>query len=167
MADEKEMALSKSVFDALNSHLRDDIGLKFRTSERGDDYVIDFIMNGDDIPMQFYVIVNTGKQALMIHSPQPVHFSKEQFGEAGIVLNAINYRLACGSFQLDISDGTVVFCMSTLFAGSLISNEVFDQMIAMAVHTVDDFNDKLMMLSKGMIEKEKIIVDMLHYDVDL
>ena len=40
-------------------------------------------------------------------------------------------------------------------------------MIAMAVYTVDDFNDKLMMLSKGMIEKEKIIVDMLHYDVDL
>ena len=147
---------AKVVFDSLVAHLHK-IKLNFAQEEADDRYVIRFNMSGDDIPMRFFLYVNTDKQIITLHSPQPVTFSADKIDLACKAICAINYRLTDGDFQIDVRDGEVLFNMSNCYAGSLISGDVFDYMLGMSINIVDEFNDKLLMLSKGMIGLDAIM----------
>jgi hypothetical protein len=147
---------AKAVFDSLVAHLNK-INLKFAQEELEDRFVIRFNMSGDDIPMRFFLYVNPDKQIITLHSPQPVKFPADKLDLACKAICAINYRLSDGDFQIDVRDGEVLFNMSNCYAGSLISGDVFDYMLGMSINIVDEFNDKLLMLSKGMIGLDAIM----------
>lgn len=147
---------AKVVFDSLVAHLNK-IKLNFAQEEKDDSYVIRFNMSGDDIPMRFFLYVNTDKQLITLHSPQPVTFSADKIDLACKAICAINYRLTDGDFQIDVRDGEVLFNMSNSYAGSLISGDVFDYMLGMSINIVDEFNDKLLMLAKGMMDLDTLM----------
>lgn len=151
----EKMAEGRAVFQSLVQHLHD-IKLNFEEKELEDRFMIKFNMSGDDIPMRFFIYVNPAHQILTIHSPMPVTFSAEKIDEACKAICAINYRLVDGDFQIDIRDGEVLFNMSNSYAGSLISNDVFNYMLGMSINIVDEYNDKLLMLSKGLIDFETL-----------
>lgn len=153
---------AKIVFDSLVQHLHD-IKLNFAQEELDDRYVVRFNMSGDDIPMRFFIYVNPDKQLITLHSPQPVTFPADKIDLACKAICAINYRLTDGDFQIDVRDGEVLFNMSNSYAGSLISKDVFDYMLGMSINIVDEFNDKLLMLSKGLIDLDTLMRD-LNYD---
>ena len=155
----ERMAEAKSVFDSLVQHLND-INLKFEASELEERYMIKFNMGGDDIPMRFFIYVNPAHQIITLHSPQPVTFSADKIDEACKALCAINYRLSDGDFQIDIRDGEVLFNLSNCYAGSLISTEVFNYMLGMSINIVDEFNDKLLLLSKGLIDLDTLMASL-------
>lgn len=152
----EKMAEGKQVFDSLVKHLHD-VKLNFEAKELEDRYMIRFNMSGDDIPMRFFIYVNPNHRIITLHSPQPVKFSADKIDAACKAICAINYRLTDGDFQIDIRDGEVLFNMSNSYAGSLISDEVFDYMLGMSINIVDEFNDKLLMLSKGLIDMDTLI----------
>ena len=141
----------KAVFDNLVNHLHS-INLNFATEELEDRFVIRFNMSGDDIPMRFFLYVNPNQRIITLHSPQPVKFPEDKLDIGCKAICAINYRLSDGDFQIDIRDGEVLFNMSNSYADSLISDEVFNYMLGMSINIVDEFNDKLLMLSKGLID---------------
>ena len=147
----ERMAEGRAIFQNLVKHLHD-IKLKFEEKELENSFMIKFNMGGDDIPMRFFIYVNPDKQLITLHSPQPVTFPADKIDLACKAICAINYRLTDGDFQIDIRDGEVLFNMSNSYAGSLISTEVFDYMLGMSINIVDEFNDKLLMLSKGLID---------------
>lgn len=147
----ERMAEGKAVFDSLVQHLHD-IKLNFETKDLEDRFMIRFNMSGDDIPMRFFIYVNPAHQIITLHSPMPVTFPADKIDLACKAICAINYRLADGDFQIDFRDGEVLFNMSNCYAGSLISNEVFNYMLGMSINIVDEYNDKLLMLSKGLID---------------
>ncbi len=149
----EKMAEAKTVFDSLVQYLHD-IKLNFETKELEDRYMIRFNMSGDDIPMRFFIYVNPAHQIITLHSPMPVKFPEDQIDLGCKAVCMINYRLTDGDFQIDVRDGEVLFNMSNSYAGSLISTEVYSYMLGMAINIVDEFNDKLLMLSKGMLDLE-------------
>jgi hypothetical protein len=155
----ERMAEAKAVFDSLVQHLND-INLKFEAKELEERYMIKFNMGGDDIPMRFFIYVNPVHQIITLHSPQPVTFPADKIDEACKALCAINYRLSDGDFQIDIRDGEVLFNMSNCYAGSLISTEVFNYMLGMSINIVDEFNDKLLLLSKGLIDLDTLMASL-------
>lgn len=152
----ERMAEGKAVFDSLVQHLHN-IKLNFEAKELEDRFMIKFNMSGDDIPMRFFIYVNPAHQIITLHSPQPVTFPADKIDLACKAICAINYRLTDGDFQIDVRDGEVLFNMSNSYAGSLISNDVFNYMLGMSINIVDEFNDKLLMLSKGMIDLDTLM----------
>lgn len=151
----EKMSEGRSVFNSLVQHLTN-INLKFEQQELEDRFMVKFNMSGDDIPMRFFIYVNPAHQLITLHSPMPVTFPQDKLDVACQAICAINYRLTDGDFQIDLRDGEVLFNMSTSYAGSLISNDVYNYVLGMSINIVDEFNDKLLMLSKGLIDLDTL-----------
>ncbi len=155
ISEEKKQE-GKAVFDSLVSYLHE-INLNFATEEQEERFLIRFNMSGKDLPMRFFLYVNARHSIITMHSPLPIVFEEDKRADAYKAICGINYRLTDGDFQIDPTDGTVLFNMSNSYAGSLISNEVFRYMMGMSINIVEEFNDKLFMLSKGMMDVDSIL----------
>lgn len=148
--DKKKQA--ETVYNTIIRHL-DGAGLKYKTMDgHGDDYMINFTMKGKDLPMEFFIVVDVDREIIMIKSPDFTTFPPEKIGDAAKAVCAINYAIADGSYALDVSDGNVMWTMTSSFAGSLIGEEVIHYMIAISIITVDKFNDMFMMLNMGILD---------------
>lgn len=77
----------------------------------------------------------------------------------------LGHILTGRSYLFSIDDGcgltTSLELLQKLFRETglftLISDEVFDYMLGMSINIVDEFNDKLLMLSKGLIDMDALI----------
>lgn len=154
MANEKELALAKSVYENLSKSL-EARGWRYDGNEEELQIRINF--NGDDIPMNFIIQVDADKQLISLLSFLPFDIAKDKRVEASIATNFINYMLADGSFDLSLGDGTILYRMTTSYCGSLLSKDVFSNMIDVACCIVDEYNDKLAALNKGEIDIDDFI----------
>lgn len=152
MADEKNLKLAKSVYNSLCEMLDEK---NVRYDKQQDDLIISFITGGDDIPMQFLVKVDAERELIRVLSPIPVTFGEEKRVEGAIATCHATYALADGSFDYDFQTGKVLFRLTSSYMDSLISKNLFEYMIIIAIHTVDKYNDKFFMLAKGQMSIEE------------
>lgn len=157
MDDAKKLTNAKSAFNTLLKAL-DAIDWKYKKDE--EKLRIDFSVKGDDLPMDFIMLVDADRQLVRLLSFLPFSFPQDHRAEGAIATSQINYKLADGSFDFDISDGTVLFRMTSSFRASLISENLLRYMVQCAIYTVDKYNDKLFMLSKGVTSLEQFFKDL-------
>ncbi len=110
-----------------------------------------FGVRGDDIPMQFILRVDEDRQLIRLLSMLPFKMSEEKRMEGAIATCVITYGLADGSFDYDLSDGSVYFRMTASFRDSIIGEGLFQYMISCACAMVDQYNDQFLALDKGII----------------
>ena len=146
--DEKKLKNAQSVYKTLCEELD---GKNLRYEKHIEDLVVTFTMKGDDLPIQIIVNIDAERQLVRLLSPIPVTFGDDKRMEGAIATCQVNYLLADGSFDYDYKQGKVIFRMTSSFIDSLISKELFEYMIAVACYTVDDYNDKFLMLAKGAL----------------
>lgn len=151
MADEKQLKKAQAVYESLCKMLDSKKG---RYERHDDDLVVTFIVGGDDIPMQMIMKVDAERELVRLHSPIPVIFDDDKRVDGAIATSQVNYRLADGSFDYDFKVGKVSFRMTSSYRDSLISEELLEYMMGCASYTVDEYNDKFLMLAKGMIPLE-------------
>ena len=151
MADEKKLKKAQAVFDSLCEMLDSKKG---RYEKHEDDLVVTFIVGGDDIPMQMIMNVDADRELVRLLSPIPVIFEDDKRVEGVIATCQANYRLADGSFDYDFKEGKILFRMTSSYRDSLISKELLEYMMGCAAITVDEYNDKFLMLAKGQIPIE-------------
>ena len=156
MTDEMKMKKAKQLYTSLCEKLDD---MKFRYDKHEKDLVITFTIKGDDIPMQFVLNIDAGRQLIRLLSLIPAKFEGDKRIDGCIATSQVNYKLADGSFDFNYDEGTVLFRMTSSFMDSLISKDLFAYMIAVASYTVDEYNDKFLMLSKGMIPLKDFFKD--------
>ena len=147
MADTKEMR-AKQVYETLCAAL-DARGWRYKKFE--EDLVITFTVSGDDIPMEFVLIIDANRQLIRLSSKLPFTVSEDKRMELAIATCAVTDRLVDGSFDYDITKGTIYFRMTASFRDSQIGEGLFRYMVDCSASTVDDFNDKFLALSKGLI----------------
>ena len=145
MADEK---YAKAVFAALCKALENK-GLKFKKDEEA--MTILFIVDGDDIPMQFILKVDAERQLIRLLSPLPFTMSEDKRMEGAIATCAATFGLTDGSFDYDLTEGRIIFRLTASFRESLIGEELFHYMIVCACIAVDEYNDKFLALDKGLL----------------
>lgn len=151
MSDDKKLKNAQNVYKTLCAML-DEKELKYEKHE--DDLVVSFILGGDDIPMQFVLKVDAERQLIRLLSPIPAIFEGDKKIEGAIATCQANYGIADGSFDYDYRQGKILFRMTSSYIDSLISKDVFEYMVAVAGYTVDEYNDKFFMLSKGQLPIE-------------
>ena len=113
--------------------------------------LVHFGVSGDDIPMQFILIVDAERQLIRLMSPMPFKMSESKRMEGAIATCAASFGMADGSFDYDLSDGTIVFRMTASFRESLIGEGLFQYMISCSCAMVDKYNDQFLALDKGIM----------------
>ena len=156
--DNMTMAKARQVFDILCSALEkhdwkfkaDAEKLEVRTGARG-----------EDLPMELVLQVDTKLERVLLISPLLFEVKDDKRLDMAIAISACNHGMVQGCFDYDISDGSMFFRMSNCYADSYIGEELFYHMLMVACITVDRYNDKLMMLGKGLMSIEQFLQDVM------
>lgn len=154
MADNNKLMYAKEAYNTLCRTL-DNIGWTYKRMD--DELKLMFGVGGDDIPMNFLIIVDADRQLIRLLSLMPFQMNSDKRVEGAIATCIINYVLADGSFDLDIETGHVMFRLTASFRDSLLSEELFRYMVSIACHTIDKYNDQLSDLNDGKLSVEDFI----------
>lgn len=154
MADENKIKQAQMVYKTLCKALD---SKKWKYQDHPEDMVVTFTSAGDDIPMEFVVFIDSDRQLVRMLSRLPFKFPEDNRVDGAVATSYINYKLADGSFDYDYSTGEVTFRLTATFIDSLISEDLLLYMVACACYTVDEYNDKLLMVAKGMLPIEQFI----------
>lgn len=154
MEDEKNNAFAKTVFTTL-CDVMERRGWKYEKDEK--DLTVHFIVSGDDIPMQFILVIDAERQLIRLMSPLPFKMSEDKRIDGAIATCAASFGLADGSFDYDLTEGRIIFRMTAPFRESLIGEELFHYMIECSCVTVDEYNDKFLAIDKGLLSVSDFI----------
>ncbi|MBQ1947753.1 MAG: YbjN domain-containing protein [Clostridia bacterium] len=147
-----KMMKAKEIYETICSFLNGD---DWKYERHDEDMVVTMSAKGEDLPISFVVRVDAERHLVVVYSQLPFEVSSGKMVETAVAVSMANFGLVDGSFDMDIQKGKILFRMTTSYLESLISESVFAYMIYCTAHTVDKYNDKLMMLAKGMIDLAK------------
>lgn len=153
MANDKQKA-AKKIYDTMVAALKEK---EWAFEEKPDDLTVVSGYVGDDLPIHFIISVDVDREVIRFFSPMPYHIQEEKRVEMALAVNVANYGLVNGSFDFDINDGEIRFRLTTSFCGCEIGKDFFMDMMATALLTTDNYNDKFLMLSKGAITLQQFI----------
>lgn len=154
MSTERETKLAQNVYQTICEML-DKKGVKYTKHE--DDLVVSCTVRGEDIPMDIVIFVHEKQQIVRLLSPMPFDIPEDKRIDMAIAVNIANYGIIDGSFDYDLSDGDLRFRMTTSYRESILGKELFEYMFMVSALTTDEYNDKFMMLAKGLISIEQFI----------
>ena len=148
------MRKAVEVYDTLCSML-DNINWKYEKVE--EKLMIKSGVKGDDLPIDFLVIVKPNNEVVQFISSLPFNMPEDKRVEGALAICAANYGMVNGSFDYDLSDGQILFRLTTSYRESLLSEALFEYMVMVSASTIDKYNDRFFMLAKGMITLEQFI----------
>lgn len=129
------------------------------TYDREDDNLI--VRSGvksKDLPIEFLIYVDEERNLVRFISNLPITFEEDKLFDGALAICYVNNRIVNGTFDLDITDGSVSFRLISSFEGGVkLSKDVFEYMIFVSTSTIDEYNDKLFMLAKNMISTEQFV----------
>ena len=153
MTDEK-MARAQRVFATLCAAF-DANGWSYQKDE--EKLQIECGFHGDDLPMEFTVVVDADRQLVALLSRLPYNIDEEKRLDLAIAVSVVNNLLVDGSFDFNVETGRLYYRMTSSFIDSEIGAEVFDYMLIVSNKTVDEYNDQFLMIAKGMVSVEDFI----------
>ena len=148
------MKRAKEVYQLLKATL--DKG-EWEYVAKDEDLVIVSGCTGDDFPIKFIFRVDPQRECLTFHTSDFATFTDENFIDGALATCVANHGLVFGHFDYDVSDNTVCYTMSNSILGTEFNEIFFIDMLNTAVNTVDRYNDRFIMLSKGLIDIHKFI----------
>lgn len=156
MNNEQLAAKAQEVYGVLIRML-DSKGLRYTKME--EDLAIRCTINGDDLPMDIVIRVIAKNQVIQLISPLPCDMPSDKRVDGAIAVCVANYSMIDGSFDYDVSDGTLMFRLTSSYHDCVISEELFEYMLGVSVSTIDHYNDKFFMLAKGMMSIQQFLKD--------
>ena len=154
MAEEMNMQKAKEVFNTLTKML-DTRDWKYEKHE--DKLLIKSGVKGDDLPVEFIVVVKPRNEVVQFISAMPFNMPEDKRVDGAIAVCAANYGLVDGSFDYDLRDGEILFRLTSSYRESTLSEDLFEYMIMCAAYTVDKYNDKFFMIAKGMMTVQQFL----------
>ena len=154
MAEQEALKLAKTTFDTLCKTLEHHDWFFKKDEEK---LRIECGAQGDDLPMEISIKVDPERMPITLLSHLPFVTAEEKRLDTAVAVSAINFMLVDGSFDYDIKSGHMFFRMSNSFRESLIGEDLFMYMLLTSCHTIDEYNDKFLMLSKGVLSIEQFL----------
>lgn len=131
--------------------------LGYHYERHDDDLVVSCTVKGEDIPMDILFVVRSERQLVQLLSPMPFTVPEDKRMEMAIAVTVASNNLVDGSFDFDLSNGRIVFRQTSSYMESILGEELFTYMLMVSARTIDEFNDKFLMLAKGMMTLEQFI----------
>ena len=130
---------------------------KFKYERHDEDLLIKSGIRGEDLPVEFLMVVMPKNEVVQFISPMPFNIAEDKRVEAAVAVAIANYGLINGSFDFDLSDGEIRFRLTSSYRDSTLGKDLFEYMMMVGASTVDNYNDKFLMLSKGIITVEQFM----------
>lgn len=146
---------AQEIFERFCNYLKS-VDWHFDTDTSNGNFIILASARGDDLLINFIVQVDPQRQLISLFSNMPFNMDKEKLFEGAVATSIINHLLADGSFDYDVHDGSILFRMTTSWRGGAISDDVFEYLMMVAYKTIDEYNDKLLMISKGVMSVDDL-----------
>ena len=151
---EVNMERAKQVYDSL-IHTLDTRDWKYDKHE--DDLVITSGIKGEDLPIEFIMVVKPQNQVVQLLSRLPFQIPEEKRVDAALAICVANNGLVDGSFDYDLSTGNITFRLTCSYRETELSGDLFEYMIYVSAGTIDDYNDKFFMIAKDMMSVQQFI----------
>ena len=132
-------------------------GANLKYSADADALKVECGIQGDDFPVKMQMIVDDDHHLVALYSQMPFEVPEDKRVELAIAISVVNNRLADGSFDYDMRDGSILFRLTLSYLDSVIGNEAFFYQLLVSFKTIDEYNDKLFLLAKGSISIEDFI----------
>ncbi len=158
MADEKKLAQAKEVFETLCRTLDNH---EWKYSKDEEKLSIECGAQGEDLPMNLTLKVDAERSLVMLLSHIPFPIPEDKRLDVAIAVSAVNNRLVDGSFDYDITKGNMFFRLTNSYLESVLGEDVIAYMLFCSCQTIDEYNDKFLMLAKGIISVEQFISTVL------
>jgi len=131
--------------------------MDFKYDLKEDEQLIITGVKGEEmnIPLKIFFVEEI--QLVTVFSKLPFEIPKDKRLDLAVALCAVNNRLANGTFDIDLSDGTIVFRLSNSYAGSELGKDTYEYLLFGTCHVVEEYNDKFYMLSKGITDLESFL----------
>lgn len=159
MAELKNLEQAKAAFATLCRAL-DKHEWHYKKDE--DKLFVECGVQGDDLPMKITVKVDADRMLVLLISHMPFVIQEDKRLDVAIAVSAINNALVDGCFDYDVASGRMFFRMTNSFIESKIGEEVFAYMLFCSCKTIDEYNDKFLMLAKGLISMEQFLSTMVN-----
>lgn len=153
MAESREVQ-AKKVFDTLCAAL-DREGWNYKKDEEEMGIACD--VRGDDLPMELRIYVMADRGEVILTSRMPFKVPEDKAADMAIAVASANNGIRWGSFDYDIQDGSIFFRMAGIFLGSRLGAGFFPHMMGAACYIIDEYNDRFLMLTKGLLTIERFI----------
>ena len=153
MADNKTM-LAQQVYGKIISALD---SRNWTYSRKDEQLTVRFDVSGDDFPMSMIMAVDTDRQLIRLLSPLPFKISEDKRMEGAVATCVASFGLPDGSFDYDITDGTIGFRLTYAFHDSVIDEELLQYMISWSLAVIDKYNDKFFAIDKGYLSLQDFI----------
>ena len=154
MADAMQLHKARNTFDFICSSMDQD-GWKY--SKNAEKLRIETGAKGEDLPVDLQIHVDADRQLVMIISPLSVVAPEDKRLDLSIAVSMINNQLVHGCFDYDIMEGKIFYRQTTSICGVTMGGNAFMRMLYVACKTVDEYNDKLFMMAKGLLPLEKFM----------
>lgn len=148
------MAKAKEMYDVL-CRMMDNKGWHYEKEE--EDLIVKSGVKGNDFPIEFIIRVNPRNELVSFFSKLPFNVEEDKRIDVALAICAVNYWLADGSFDYDLSDGSILFRLTSSYKESTLGEALFEYMVVVSAATVDNYNDKFFMMSKGMMTYQQFI----------
>lgn len=154
MDEQKKLEQAKATYatlcQALDAH-------KWRYKKHEEDLVIECGAQGDDLPIELNIRVDADRMLVLLLSHMPFVINEDKRLDVAIAVSAINNVLVDGCFDYSVASGRMFFRMTNSYIESKIGEDVFAYMVFCACKTIDDYNDKFLMLAKGLMSVEQFV----------
>lgn len=130
---------------------------KFKYERHDEDLLIKSGIRGEDLPVEFVMLVLPKNEVVQFISSMPFRIAEDKRVECALAVAIANYGLVNGSFDFDLSDGEIRFRLTSSYRDSTLGKDLFEYMMMVGASTVDNYNDKFLMLSKGIITIEQFM----------
>ncbi len=158
MTDEKKLEQAKQTFATLCRALDNE---NWRYKKLEDELTIECGARGDDLPMDITIKVDPKRMLILLLSHLPFVIQEDKRLDVAIAVSAVNNVLVDGCFDYDVSSGHMFFRMTNSFIESSISEEVCTYMLFCSCQMIDEYNDRFLMVSKGMVSMEQFLSSMV------
>lgn len=112
---------------------------------------------GDDLTEDIRMHINAEMQIVTLYSELPFTVLEEDRVAMAMAVSVVNYALVDGSFDFSLATGRIVFRLTSSYRESLISKEMCKYMLEVSCTTVDEYNDKLFMVSKKAMSLQDLL----------
>ncbi len=148
------LARAQRVFRGLCDNL-DSRGWKYQKDEQN--LRIDCSAKGDDLPIDLSIRVEEDRQLIMLLSTLPFNVPEDKRLDIAIAVTHVNNKLVDGSFDYDVTDGHLLFRMTSSFLESDIGNDLFTYLVICSCQTIDAFNEKFAKIAMDAMSLEDFI----------
>ena len=151
----EQQNISQSAFEAICFAMTN---LKWDYSRNSSGLQVESRIWGNDIPMDIVVAVDAENAMIKVRSELPFEVKENENINISLAVSMINVNLEYGSFKYSSAEKKVWFAINYRFIGCEMSISVFEQILQYAVEMIDDYNDKLLLLSDSLMSLDEFSV---------